>query len=75
MKSYVWFKILIRDENGVKDEFEVDSQWSQETELFCEKIAWTVKTFIDELNSGELKKSADFIEYIEEIQNGEKQVC
>jgi hypothetical protein len=65
MKSYFLLKLLIKNEDGkTKDKYEIDSQWSQETELFCETVAYMVKTFIDELNSGELKKSADFIELI-----------
>jgi len=76
MKRCVLLRLLIRNEDGkTKDKYEIDSQWSQESELFCEMIAFMVKTFVDELNTGELKKSADFIEYIEDIENGEKQVC
>lgn len=51
MKKYILVKVLIEDEDkGIEDKYEVDSQWSQETELFCEKIAYAVKPFVEDMN-------------------------
>ena len=39
MKKYIIIKVTVKDpETGNVDEFEVDSQWSQETEMFCERV-------------------------------------
>lgn len=50
MKKYISVKLQIKDEDkGTEDEYEVDSQWSMETEEFCERIARRIKKFIEEM--------------------------
>ena len=47
MKKYIIVKLAVKDpETGNVDEFEVDSQWSQETEMFCEKIYKQIKAIV-----------------------------
>lgn len=48
MKKTINIKVTIEDEV-----YEVDSCWSQETELFCEKIAKEVKGFVEELTTSQ----------------------
>lgn len=46
-KKFISVKVTMQN----TEEYEVDSCWSQETELFCEKIAGEVKRFVEEMNS------------------------
>lgn len=45
--KFISVKVTIQN----TEEYEVDSCWSQETELFCEKIAGEVKRFVEKMNS------------------------
>lgn len=46
-KEFISVKVTIQN----TEEYKVDSCWSQETELFCEKIAGEVKRFVEKMNS------------------------
>lgn len=74
MKKYVRILVTIRDEgNDIEDEYEVDSCWSQETEMFCEKMAKIVKIFVSEMNGeAETSKCFDIIEQLDAIESGVK---
>jgi len=43
MKKHFTIKLQTEDENGVSEEIEVDSCWSQESEMFCEGMAKLMK--------------------------------
>jgi len=46
-KKFISVKVTIQNTGH----YEVDSCWSQETELFCEKIADQVKKFVENMTS------------------------
>jgi len=46
-KKFISVKVTIQN----TEEYEVDSCWSQETQLFCEEIAKKVKDFIEEMTT------------------------
>ena len=46
MKKYILIKVVIKNSDGTRDRYVIDSMWSQETEIFCEKIAEMVKKFV-----------------------------
>lgn len=49
MKRYILIKVTIKNSDGTRDRYVIDSYWSQETEIFCEKVAEMVKKFVKEL--------------------------
>jgi len=64
MKKNILVKVITRDACGsTLDEIEVDSFWSQEAELFCERIAEVVKIFVEEMTGeADSTKSLEIIE-------------
>jgi len=72
MKECISIRVIVKNE-GTEDRYEVESCWSQETEMFCEKIAEIVKIFIEEMNGeAETTRCFDLIEQLDAIESGVK---
>ena len=72
MKECISIRVIVKNE-GTEDRYEVESCWSQETEMFCEKIAEIVKIFTEEMNEeAETTRCFDLIEQLNAIESGVK---